>query len=209
MNDKIATKIRALLAKTEASGCTTDEAIAAAMKARELMDRYGIEDPFEEQIDPYGSRTNPVREGLCGAVAKFCSCACYGTSGKITFHGYQSDTIFADWLLSQLESFVSRETMAYAANARHGTTGDAVRAFSLGCCNRIADRLRAASRPSSAKEIAIREDMQGRGIVIAKTRCRTVNVRSGNALHAGRAAGDMARFDRPVSEGRAPLRLSH
>lgn len=39
---KVAAKIRALLGKTVDNGATEEEALTAALKARELMDRYGI-----------------------------------------------------------------------------------------------------------------------------------------------------------------------
>lgn len=38
-----AARIRALLMKTVDNGCTEEEAMAAAAKAGELMDRYGLE----------------------------------------------------------------------------------------------------------------------------------------------------------------------
>jgi hypothetical protein len=40
---EIAAKVRALLAKTVDQGCTEQEAIAAAAKAKELMDRYQVD----------------------------------------------------------------------------------------------------------------------------------------------------------------------
>jgi hypothetical protein len=85
--DKIARIIRKLLDKTLEKGATEAEAMSAASKARELMDRYQIvlgtaamEAEGTAKVDvsrsPYKGLT--IRDRLGMRVAKLCDCASGG-----------------------------------------------------------------------------------------------------------------------------------
>ena len=113
-------KIRALLSKTTANGCTEAEELAALAKGRALMDAYEVTEADlrlakEEGVilrrekpgtkDPHGIRSNMSR-----AVSEFCDCTCWRSrEGGLVFLGLASDVQFATWLLDHLTGFVLAE----------------------------------------------------------------------------------------------------
>jgi hypothetical protein len=98
--EKIAAKIRALMAKTVDNGATEDEAIAAALKVRELMAEYEIdmteaellESGFEQMLsDTQDPESFIIQYEMMGGVARFTETTCwYHTEHKHDFE-YQGD----------------------------------------------------------------------------------------------------------------------
>lgn len=204
----IKSKIRALLAKTTSAGCTEAEAIAAAQAAQRLMAQYGIDNPDAEDIGPLATRASDARLGLCQAVSKFCNVRGFqGQDRQIYFHGAESDTIFAEWLLDTLEAFVDRNAIAYALNAKVGHGPAALKAFRVGCIQRLHHRLIEMAKRDEAKLSAITADIEHRGIKISAPRRGTVTYRDPRAFAAGATSANTARFDRPV-EGQAPRAIA-
>lgn|SRR5262245_18833614 len=86
-------KIRALLSKTVANGCTQEEALAALAKARAMMDVHDVDDDElaltrEEKAilmrEPRGSEDkHKIKYYLATAVAKFCACESFELAVKI------------------------------------------------------------------------------------------------------------------------------
>lgn len=78
--EKIAARICALLSKTTDNGCSEDEAIAAALKAKQLMDKYEIDlseaellaDGYE-QVDMEQPRSESwmIQDIMIGGIAEF------------------------------------------------------------------------------------------------------------------------------------------
>src|SRR5262249_53976073 len=113
-------KIRALLVKTTANGCTQEEALAALAKARAMMDAYAISDDElaltkEERAifmrQPRGT-TDPhrIKWRLCAAIGEFCECEVWRDRNHLlVFCGLRSDVQLATWLLDTLASFVQSE----------------------------------------------------------------------------------------------------
>lgn len=105
--------IRALLAKTEARGCTAEEAEKAAAKAAELMLAHDltIEDAQEVRDDVYEAMRKKYGAGigrvvrhheaadLWGAVAQLCEVRCYFDRHDIVFFGTKQDCEVAHYLL--------------------------------------------------------------------------------------------------------------
>ena len=80
--DKLKTRIQALRAKTIDNGCSEDEALSAAAKVAELLDRYDLsltnveirEAPCERrQYETHRKKRIPLDDCI-GAVANFCDC---------------------------------------------------------------------------------------------------------------------------------------
>ena len=80
--DKLKTRIQALRAKTIDNGCTEDEALAAAAKVAELLDRYDLSltdvemraAPCERrEFETHRKKRIPLDDCI-GAVAHFCDC---------------------------------------------------------------------------------------------------------------------------------------
>jgi hypothetical protein len=108
-------KLQSLQNKTTANGCTEQEALHAAEKVAELLDKYGLsieqlkldtaKDECSAGAFDLGSKrqTHPVV--LCmSAIAKYTSTKSWyknGGSGPIeyTFFGFRTDVEIAGWLL--------------------------------------------------------------------------------------------------------------
>lgn len=122
-NQKIAAKIKALLAKQVSNGCTEHEAMVAARKAAELMAEYNISmteaevlaEGFEMQDLAWEDKTTfLVRRSLSTGVATFTDTRIW-LHGKdtIKFFGLKSDVIFARFLHDSLTEFVMRRVNAF------------------------------------------------------------------------------------------------
>ena len=122
--ERMLAKIRALLAKTQDAGCTEDEAMAAAAKASELMERYDLHeyDVQEIQAEPFEWQDIPMRaqweldiyEQIGASIARFTGTVVLakrvpGSKGRyISYWGKRGDAEFAYWLCSSIGSFVLR-----------------------------------------------------------------------------------------------------
>ncbi len=80
--DKLKVRIQALRVKTVDNGCTEDEALSAAAKVAELLDRYDLsltdveirEEPCERrEYETHRKKRIPLDDCI-GAVAHFCDC---------------------------------------------------------------------------------------------------------------------------------------
>lgn len=224
----VAARIRALLAKTVDKGCSEHEAMSAALKARELLERYQLElsdveleaeGVIQDTAERAEQRKINVQWEIGGAVADFCEVRVWYQSspdgGKriCTFHGLRSDVDFARWLVKALETFVWQQADAYAL---HEPGRSARREFVLSCCERIRERLqletdlrrlRSATVPTTGRSVAVSK----KGIVEREFQKLRIRIRGGggfgccgggsDAAAAGRAAGGRAGFGRPVNGG--------
>lgn len=216
--DAIAARIRALLAKTVATGATEAEAMTAAEKARELMEKYRIEagDLDKEPIrveTPEQRRGALIRANLMAGVGRFCQVMAYrGADDNFRFVGREGDVVFATWLLDALEAFVSRRTLDHVASLggmSRGARDRALQSFTLGACARISERLREASPAVSRGEArAIAEYLKGQGIAIVTQKRRGSTTVDRDSFDAGRSAGDGAQFNRPVNAGQPVRRIA-
>lgn len=227
--ESILKKIRALLAKTTANGCTEPEMLAAIDMARAMMDAYEVTDADLREAGAEGAKISgeeagardplDIKSGLCQAVAAFCDCRAWMRVEAVQFCGLSVDVEFARWLLDTLDSFVRAELAGYMIGClfvgnkrRRIVTG-----FATGCTDRICERLHAlvdAARRAASKN--------NRALVVVKTELinramagiELHDVKGGrlrfddNSYGDGRAAGDKAAFGRPVDGPAATLRIS-
>jgi Protein of unknown function (DUF2786). len=109
-NESIKKKIRALLSKTVDRGVTESEALSAAAKAAELMEKHDIEmADLEEPVEGIGAAALDIDPALSDALWKFgnaiaelCSCRflVYPTlRTKVEFVGYDTDREIAVYLM--------------------------------------------------------------------------------------------------------------
>ena len=153
--EKAATIIQALLNKTTENGASEAEAMAAAEKARELMDRYQIEagsaglekeGAFKVTVKRGHYKTLALKDRIAYAVAQFCDSKVWLTksSDEMHFFGLKSDADFAGWLIVSLERFVASGALAYIASQPRMDARprwEAEKVFLLGACVRISERL--------------------------------------------------------------------
>lgn len=203
-------KIKALLAKTVANGCTEAEAMAALAKAREMMAAYSVGEGDlaaggEEVVREARtvSDRDKIRESLATAVGAFCGCQAWiGAFETVNFYGFEGDALFAHWLLDMLADFVARELAHYLERTWKPGTPRVRRTesngFVVGCAGRIAYRLFELANGDKARMAIVEASMKKAGIVLADRRGGLRNA-DDKARRAGVLAGDGAQFNRPVN----------
>ena len=180
--DKLKLRIQALRAKTIANGCTEDEALSAAAKVAELLDRHDLSlsdvelraSSCERRVfETYRKKRIPLDDCI-GAIAHFCDCRVWrekNAAGEniYVFFGLAADVEVAHYLAELIDGAVRAElgrfkTSVEYSRFRHQQRHLANASFAFGMVVSIADRLVAmkAGR-DQANEGA------GRGLVVVKT----------------------------------------
>jgi hypothetical protein len=215
----VAARVRALLAKTVENGATEAEALAAAEKASELLQKYQLtltdaelrsEGVTEERVDGHQPASGKVdkkfniKRNLSVAVARFCECKVWRSRGwkdeQLVFLGLRSDAEFAVWLVDSLTLFVSTESARYVASRDwpDGPTRWKARAsFIDGCCSRISGRL---YKLASERDKSDAKTATGTSLVVVKGALVTEaheKARKALGLHKSRSRG------RDISDGGA------
>lgn len=222
------TIIRALLAKTVENGCTEQEALEAAAKAAELMDRYEITLTDEQIVEdgairefwqPKNMVEMTIVNWLGVAIGRFTETKVYrSTQGyrqriiPLAIIGLPSDVQFAKYLANSLCSFGVAGASTVEPRERVN--------YMKGYCTRVAKRLnemtqartQARSGESRAlvvvdlKRTAIDAFMRGEGLRLRRS-TRQVGAYAGASYRAGEARGDAATFGRPVAAGATTLMI--
>jgi hypothetical protein len=152
-------RVRKLLAKAEAEGCSPAEAEALTAKATELMARYGIDRALLGALHPETDKpadrvftlVNPwgdVKRHLLAGLAMALRCQCVQTrseqGARLHVFGYTSDLERADILFTSL---LVQMVRALASQPVPGAGGEARawrRSWMLGFCTAVVTRVRAA-----------------------------------------------------------------
>jgi len=158
---KLKTRIQALRAKTTDNGCTEAEALSAAAKVAELLDRYDLSLTDVEirealcERRTYVTRHNKrIPLGDCvGAIANFCDCRVWrekSPTGEVryVFFGLSADIEVAHYLADLIDGAVRFELGRFKATAdyqrfRHQERHLVNASFTLGMVTSIADKLTA------------------------------------------------------------------
>jgi hypothetical protein len=211
-------RIRALLAKTTANGCTEEEAFAAAAKAGELMDKYGIESTETEiraekcVTGIHGGHRQKAHESkwVASAIAEYCSCRVWHVrgTGHISFFGLPQDAEVATYLMQVVEGAMDRSLKAFKATPDYPTWEEPRKVrttFMQAMAIRINSRLREMHKARHTetmtnatgtslvlvKNAVVAEQFAALGMTLTKGRYSTSNgSTSAAAAAAGRAAGD-------------------
>lgn len=215
-------KIRALMAKSIDNGATEAEAVAAAAKAKELMDKYQItmsetelrEEGCEGTSHKGYKRGFNVKRRLGLNVGLFCECRVWFSKqgGALQFFGIKSDKDFAIWLVLALESFVwaqhdrNRTELEQRGDYYNWAIG---RSFVEGCIDRLNKRLKDETRKRKPKQMAtgtdlmvvkqqlVQNEFEKLGVKLNR-RTFQAKVTDELAYTAGQAAGDKANLNRPM-----------
>ena len=180
--DKLTARIRALSAKTVANGCTEGEALTAAAKVAELLDRYDLslgdvemrQAPCGRLAFEAGPRKRIPLDDCIGAVAAFCGCRVWrektpAGAARHVFFGLRSGIEAAGALAELIDAAIRSELGRYKTTPeyrrfRHQERHMANASFALGMVASIADKLIAMK---AAREAAKRGT--GRDLVVLKT----------------------------------------
>ncbi len=180
--DRLIGRIQGLRAKTVEQGCTEQEALAAAEKVAELLDRYGLslsELDLQQQacegtsVETGRRRVGPV-DNCVPAIAAFFDCRTWGekgTSGTLrhVFFGLAADVAAAHYLYELVERAFATETAEFRSGNTYAAMPAPVRrtatnSFGIGFARGIMAKLRSLR---DAREAALRSS-SGRDLVVAK-----------------------------------------
>jgi len=208
--DKLRTRIQGLRAKTIDNGCTEGEALAAAAKVAELLDRYDLsltdveirEAPCERLVYETHRKKRIPLDDCIGAIAEFCDCRVWrernpAGEGSYVFFGLRSDIEVAHYLTEVIDTAVRTELGRYKTSTeyqrfRHQERHLANASFALGMVASIADKLMAMK----ATRDEVNNDT-GRGLVVLKaavvdTELEKLDLKLRTVQRAGRMVSPMA-----------------
>ena len=169
-------------AKTVANGCTEGEALAAAAKVAELLDRYDLSlsdvqiraAACERRAYETRNRKRIPLDDCIGAIADFCDCRVWrekDAAGEVryVFFGLPADIEAAHTLTELVDTAVRTELGRYKTSAeyrqfRHQERHLANASFALGMVGSIAGKLEAMK--AERDEV---KNSTGRGVVVLKT----------------------------------------
>jgi hypothetical protein len=181
-DDRLLARINALRAKTVDNGCTEGEALAAAAKVAELLDRHDLAlgdleiraAPCERRIYETHHRKRVPLDECVGAIADFCDCRVWrekspAGEGRYVFFGLRGDVEGAHALTEMIDAAVRSELGRYKTSRdyrqfRHQERHLANASFALGMVASIADKL---ATMKAARDAAHRGG--GRGLVVLKS----------------------------------------
>ncbi|WP_419320003.1 DUF2786 domain-containing protein [Caulobacter sp. ErkDOM-E] len=227
--DRLKTRIQGLRAKTTDNGCTEGEALSAAAKVAELLDRYDlsltdveIRDAPCERRDYETHRNKRIPLDDCvGAIADFCDCRVWreknpAGEARYVFFGLRSDVEAAHCLTELIDLAVRSELGRYKTSAdyqrfRHQERHMANASFTLGMVASIAAKLTAMkARRDQANTGAGRDLVVLKASVVdaeldkldlkLKTMRRATRMVSPEAYDAGGAAGAALALSRAIRE---------
>jgi hypothetical protein len=159
--DRLVQRIRGLRAKTVERGCTEQEALSAAEKVAELLDRYGLNisepDLRKQSCEGIGVETGRKRrgaiDGCVGATAEFFDCRVWAETAadgalRYIFFGLPADVQASVYLHDLIAAAFMGETAAFQAGGfyRGGDSGQrrsATNSFQLGLAQGISRKIRA------------------------------------------------------------------
>lgn len=159
--DRLKIRIQGLRAKTTDNGCTEAEALSAAAKVAELLDRHDLsltdveirEAPCERRdYETHRNKRIPLDDCI-GAIADFCDCRVWreknpAGEARYVFFGLRSDVEAAHYLTELIDIAVRSELGRYKTTAdyqrfRHKERHMANASFTLGMVASIAAKLTA------------------------------------------------------------------
>ncbi|MGY4236607.1 hypothetical protein ACVIIW_005554 [Bradyrhizobium sp. USDA 4449] len=180
--DKLKLRIQALRAKTIANGCTEDEALSAAAKVAELLDRHELSlsdvelraSSCERRVFETHRKKRIPLDDCIGAIAHFCDCRVWreknaaGESSYV-FFGLGADVEVAHYLAELIDGAVRAELGRFKTSIdysrfRHQQRHLANASFALGMVVSIAGRLLAIK--ASRDQV---NEGTGRELVVLKT----------------------------------------
>lgn len=180
--DSLLRRLQALRARTVENGCTEGEALAAAEKVAELLDRHDLSlsdleiraAPCERRMYETHLRKRIPLDECIGAIAAFCDCKVWrekhaAGEAAYVFFGLKADVEGAHYLTGLVDGAVRTELGRYKTTPeyksfRHQERHVANASFALGMVASIADRLTAMKE---ARDRA--NESTGRSLVVVKS----------------------------------------
>ena len=203
--DTLKSRIQALRAKTVDNGCTESEALAAAAKVAELLDRYDLslsdielrEAPCEQRAFETHRKKRVPLDACIGAIANFCDCRVWREKNadgetRYVFFGLRADVEVAHYLTEMIDGAVRAELGRYKTSKayqrfRHNERHLANSSFTFGMVISIGEKLTAMK---AARDAA--NESSGRALVVLKSAVVDAELKKLNLnLRASRAPSRM------------------
>ena len=180
--DKLIGRIQALRAKTVEQGCTEQEAMTAAAKVAELLDRYGLSlselDLRGQSCEGAAVETERKRAGpiddCVPATAAFFDCRVWGEKDGVgrlryVFFGLPADVAAARYLYDLVDQAFTRETALFKSGETYaalpsGLRRTATNSFQIGLGRGIIAKLHDLR---TRREVVLRGS-SGRDLVVLK-----------------------------------------
>ena len=211
--DGLAQKLRALQNMTVANGCTESEALVAAAKAAELLERYGLSLEELKAAGPdqvcncdsvnCGRRHTHEAQFLAPKIAEFTKTKIWltrcRTEVKLTFFGLKADVQIASYLFTVFRTAMETEWAIYWASHKeeHPCHGKTVRkSFLMGMIKRLNARLSALIEAAKSGPAL----SESREIIVLKAQIvekafRELNLRLEKSRRTTRAYFDSRAYD--------------
>ena len=228
--ERLMQRIQALRAKTVAHGCTEQEALAAAEKVAELLDRHGLslnELEFKAQpCEGIGIQTNrrraaPIDECI-PCIAAFFDCRVWqerteDAPFRYIFFGLRGDVSAAQYLYELVERAFETETDNFRASEIYlGMAGErrtATNSFQTGLARGIAEKLHASRaardavmRSASGRDLVpmkaamVDEEMEKLGLSLTSRVLSRGKRVLSDAYEAGQAAGERFQYTPAITK---------
>ncbi len=178
--DKLKARIQGLRAKTTDNGCTEGEALSAAAKVAELLDRHDLslsdielrDAPCETREFETNRKKRIPLDDCVGAIARFCDCRVWreknpAGEARYVFFGHRPDVEVAHYLTEVIDLAVRTELGRFKTTAAyqkfpHKERHLANASFTLGMVASIAAKLDAmkagrdqANNQSSGRDLVV------------------------------------------------------
>ena len=211
--DGLAQKLRALQNMTVANGCTESEALVAAAKAAELLERYGLSLEELKAAAPdhvcdsdsvnCGRRHTHEAQFLAPKIAEFTKTKIWlsrtRTDVRLTFFGLKADVQIASYLFTVFRTALETEWAIYWASHKeeHPCHGKTVRkSFLMGMITRLNARLSALIEAAKSGPAF----SESREIIVLKAQIvekafRDLNLRLEKSRRTTRAYFDSRAYD--------------
>ena len=217
--DKLKGRIQALRAKTVGNGCTEDEALAAAAKVAELLDRHDLSLTDVELretacvqlvFETHRKKRIPIADCI-GAVAQFCDCRVWrektgAGEARYVFFGLPADAEVALYLTGLIDAAVRASLGRYKTGRdylrfRHQDRHLVNASFAFGMVTSIADKLDAMKAGRDRSNLR-----SGRDLVVVKRSIVDDDLRAlGLDLQSSRSGGRMVAPDAFEAGGAAGM----
>lgn len=116
--EAIINKIKALLNKTEENGATKEEALSALNKAKELKQKYDIDNDRLKDVEITQETvkcnlSNAIKQLFVSELSAIFDCIATGNHQQINFFGYKEDAQIAAFFYTTLTKICEKELKYY------------------------------------------------------------------------------------------------
>jgi hypothetical protein len=226
--DKLMQRIRGLRAKTVDQGCTEQEAMAAAEKVAELLDRYGLSlselDLRKQRCEGIGIETSRKRRGpiddCMGMIARFFDCRVWGETAengtlRHIFFGLPGDVQAAVYLHDLIVLAFATETAAFQRGEFYGPLDSgqrrsATNSFQVGLAQGIVGKLHTLRQARETvsdgralvpvKQSIVDAELERLGLTLRRVNATRRTVVS-DAFDAGKVAGEKFEYRAGIEAG--------